>query len=61
MNIKDLKYLNEISYGYWKSQVLFVAVEMGLFTFIKDTGKSCKDVTSAAICSKILRFGIEPP
>ncbi len=45
MNIKDLKYLNEISYGYWKSQVLFVAVEMDLFTLIEDTGKSCKDVT----------------
>ncbi len=45
MNIKYLKYLNELSYGYWKSQVLFVAVEMDLFTLIKDTGKSCKDVT----------------
>ncbi len=44
MNIKDLKYLNEISYGYWKAQVLFVAVEMELFTLIKGTGKSCKDV-----------------
>ncbi len=45
MNVKDLKYLNEISYGYWKSQVLFVAVGMDLFTMIKDTGESCKDVT----------------
>ncbi len=44
MNAKDLKYLNEISYGYWKAQVLFVAVEMELFTLIEGTGKSCKDI-----------------
>ncbi len=44
MNAKDLKYLNEISYGYWKAQVLFVAVEMELFTLIEGTGKSCKHI-----------------
>ncbi|MCP4265712.1 MAG: methyltransferase domain-containing protein [Candidatus Brocadiaceae bacterium] len=45
MNTKNLKYLNEISYGYWKSQVLFVAVEMDLFTMIQGNGKSGKDIT----------------
>ncbi|MHC4267281.1 MAG: methyltransferase [Planctomycetota bacterium] len=45
MNVKDLKYLNDLSYAYWKAQVLFVAVKMDLFTLIKDTGKSCKYVT----------------
>jgi len=39
---KDIEYLNEISYGYWKAQVLFVAVEMELFTLTEGNGKSCK-------------------
>ena len=41
---RDIEYLNEISYGYWKTQVLFVAVEMGIFTLIKGVGKSDKVV-----------------
>ncbi|OHC01829.1 MAG: hypothetical protein A3H23_03300 [Planctomycetes bacterium RIFCSPLOWO2_12_FULL_40_19] len=41
---RDIEYLNEISYGYWKAQVLFVAVEMGIFTLIKGVGKSDKVV-----------------
>ncbi len=44
MNNNDIQYLNEISYGYWKAQVLFVAVEMGIFTLIKGVGKSGKVV-----------------
>ncbi|ODS32443.1 MAG: methyltransferase [Candidatus Scalindua rubra] len=45
MSNKDIHYLNEISYSYWKAQVLFVAVEMDLFTLIEGEGKSCKTVT----------------
>ncbi len=44
MNNNDVQYLNELSYNYWKSQVLFVAVEMDLFTLI-EKGKSCKAIT----------------
>ncbi|MBC8552358.1 MAG: methyltransferase domain-containing protein [Candidatus Brocadiales bacterium] len=42
MNNNDIKYLNEISYGYWKAQALFVAVESDLFTLIGGRGKSGK-------------------
>jgi Methylase involved in ubiquinone/menaquinone biosynthesis len=42
MNNKDVQYLNDLSYGYWKSQALFVAVEMDLFTLIGERGKSGK-------------------
>ncbi|MFQ5963898.1 MAG: methyltransferase [Candidatus Scalinduaceae bacterium] len=41
----DIQYLNELSYSYWKAQVLFVAVEMDLFTLLKGRGKSCKTVS----------------
>ncbi|MFQ5686654.1 MAG: methyltransferase [Candidatus Scalindua sp.] len=46
MNNKGIQNLNEISYGYWKAQVLFVAVEMGIFTLIKGVGKSGKVVST---------------
>ena len=39
---KDIEYLNEISYSYWKAQVLFVAIDMDVFTLIAGNGKSCK-------------------
>ncbi len=42
---RDIQYLNEISYSYWKAQVLFVAVEMDLFTLLEDKGKSCKTIS----------------
>ena len=42
MNSDDAQYLNEISYGYWKAQVLFVAVELDVFTVIGGGGKSGK-------------------
>ncbi len=42
MNSDDVQYLNEIGYGYWKSQVLFTAVEFDLFTLIGGGGKSDK-------------------
>lgn len=45
MNNSDIKYLHELSYGYWKAQVLFVAVEMDVFTLISGCGKNCKAVT----------------
>jgi len=41
----EVQYIYELGYGYWKSQVLFVAVEMGIFTLIGDKGKSCKLVS----------------
>ncbi|MCR4288952.1 MAG: acetylserotonin O-methyltransferase [Candidatus Scalindua sp.] len=44
MKNKDVQYLNDLSYGYWKSQALFVAVEMDMFTHIGERGKSCKVV-----------------
>jgi ubiquinone/menaquinone biosynthesis C-methylase UbiE len=42
---KDIEYLNEISYSYWKAQVLFVAIDMDVFTLIGGDGKSCKALT----------------
>ncbi|KHE92003.1 MAG: methyltransferase domain-containing protein [Candidatus Scalindua rubra] len=42
MNNKDVQYLNDLSYGYWKSQALFVASELDLFTLIGVRGKSGK-------------------
>ena len=42
MNNDDVSYINEISYGYWKSQALFVASELDLFTLIGQRGKSGK-------------------
>ena len=45
MNNNDLQYINEISYGYWKSQALFVANELDLFTLIGERGKSGKVIT----------------
>ncbi|MGR3294533.1 MAG: methyltransferase [Candidatus Scalindua sp.] len=41
-SLSSLSYLNEISYSYWKAQVLFVAVEMDVFTLTAGNGKSCK-------------------
>ncbi len=40
MNNNDVSYINEISYGYWKAQALFVASELDLFTLIGERGKS---------------------
>ena len=39
---EDIEYLNEISYSYWKAQVLFVAIDMDMFTLTAGNGKSCK-------------------
>jgi len=39
---KDIEYLNEISYSYWKAQVLFVAIDMDVFALTAGNGKSCK-------------------
>ena len=44
---KDIEYFNEISYSYWKAQVLFVAIDMDVFTLIGGDGKSCKAVTKS--------------
>ncbi|MDR4506149.1 MAG: acetylserotonin O-methyltransferase [Candidatus Scalindua sp.] len=45
-NYDNLHYIHELGYGYWKSQVLFVAVEMDVFTQIGVGGKSGKDIAS---------------
>ena len=42
MKRDDVQYLNEISYGYWKAQVLFVGVELDVFTLLGGGGKSSK-------------------
>jgi len=42
MSRDDAQYLNEISYGYWKAQVLFVSVELDVFTLIGGGEKSGK-------------------
>ncbi|MDP6924586.1 MAG: methyltransferase [Candidatus Scalindua sp.] len=39
-----MQYINEISYGYWKAQALFVASELDLFTLIGKQGKSGKAI-----------------
>ncbi|MFQ5714161.1 MAG: methyltransferase [Candidatus Scalinduaceae bacterium] len=44
-SLSPLSSLNEISYSYWKAQVLFVAVEMDLFTLLEGKGKSCKAIS----------------
>ncbi|MBS1259389.1 MAG: 3-hydroxy-5-methyl-1-naphthoate 3-O-methyltransferase [Candidatus Scalindua arabica] len=43
-SLSPLSYLNEISYSYWKAQVLFVAVDMDMFTLTAGNGKSCKAI-----------------
>ncbi len=35
---KNIQYLSELSYSYWKAQALFVAVDMGLFTLLEGGG-----------------------
>ena len=45
MKNDDVSYINEISYGYWKAQALFVANELDLFTLIGERGKSGKAIT----------------
>ena len=45
MKNDDVQYINEISYGYWKAQALFVASELDLFTLIGERGKSGKVIT----------------
>ncbi len=42
MKNDDVQYLNELSYGYWKAQALFAAVEFDVFTLIGVRGKSGK-------------------
>ncbi len=44
-NHDNLQYIQELGYGYWKSQVLFVAVEMGTFTLLGGDGKNCKTLS----------------
>jgi 2-polyprenyl-3-methyl-5-hydroxy-6-metoxy-1,4-benzoquinol methylase len=39
MKNDDVSYINDISYGYWKAQALFVASELDLFTLIGERGK----------------------
>jgi len=45
MKNNDVSYINDISYGYWKAQALFVASELDLFTLIGERGKSGKVIT----------------
>ncbi len=43
-NRPHLDYLFQLSYGYWKSQILFTAVEFGLFTLINNGLRTARDV-----------------
>ncbi|MBT6562470.1 MAG: hypothetical protein HON76_08085, partial [Candidatus Scalindua sp.] len=52
MKNKDVQYINDISYGYWKAQALFVASELDLFTFIGELGKSSKAIAK--------KYGTDP-
>ncbi|MCP4252247.1 MAG: methyltransferase domain-containing protein [Candidatus Scalindua sp.] len=45
MNNNDVSYINDISYGYWKSQALFVANDLDLFTLIGERGKMVSAIT----------------
>jgi len=45
MKNDDIKHLNDISYGYWKAQALFVANELDLFTLIGEQRMSSKVIT----------------
>ncbi len=45
MKNNDVSYINEISYGYWKAQALFVASELDLFTLIGERGKMVSAIT----------------
>ncbi|HHT9126385.1 MAG TPA: class I SAM-dependent methyltransferase [Candidatus Brocadiia bacterium] len=40
MNWNQVNYLYELAYGFWKSQIIFTAVESGVFTLIADNGKT---------------------
>jgi 2-polyprenyl-3-methyl-5-hydroxy-6-metoxy-1,4-benzoquinol methylase len=44
MKNNDVSYINEISYGYWKAQALFVASELDLFTLIGERGKMVSSI-----------------
>ena len=43
-NPPGLDYLFQLSYGYWKSQILFTAVEFGLFTLVNNGLCTARDV-----------------
>jgi 2-polyprenyl-3-methyl-5-hydroxy-6-metoxy-1,4-benzoquinol methylase len=44
MNNNDVSYINDISYGYWKAQALFVASDLDLFTLIGERGKKVSTI-----------------
>ncbi len=43
---KDLEYLLELGWAYWKSQVVFTGVELGIFELLKEGGKEPADVAA---------------
>lgn len=46
MNWKQVNYLFEMAYGFWKSQMAFTAVESGLFTLLSDGGRTASEIAS---------------
>ncbi len=45
MKNNDVQYINDLSYGYWKAQALFVANDLDMFTLIGERGKSSKVIS----------------
>jgi SAM-dependent methyltransferase len=46
MNWKQVNYLFEMACGFWKSQIVFVAVESGLFTLLSGGGWTTNGIAS---------------
>ncbi|MGD0282507.1 MAG: DUF2284 domain-containing protein [Dissulfurispiraceae bacterium] len=47
------QYLEDLATGYWYSEVLFTAVETGIFTLIGTGGKTAGEIASALNCKPV--------
>ncbi|MDR4509537.1 MAG: acetylserotonin O-methyltransferase [Candidatus Brocadiaceae bacterium] len=47
ISYSSIDYLLQLSCGYWKSQVLFVAIEFKIFTLLKNTRLTAKEVSQS--------------
>lgn len=46
MNWKQINYLFEMAYAFWKSQIAFTAIESGLFTLLSNGGRTASEIAS---------------
>ena len=53
---KGAQYLEDLATGYWYSEVLFTAVEMGLFTLLESGGKTPEEISK---CLDLSSEGLE--